>query len=295
MSTLTDRLLLRPVAWYLRHCPLDVGRWRLILLAVRWSKSARGALPPRVVRTWHGFDMLVDGESQAGRILYATGLYERDVAATIERLLEPGATFIDGGAHIGFFSIFASRRVGSSGRVIAFEPARATRDILQRNTTINRCTNVTIRAEGLGRSAGAAMLAHPARFESGHATMRSVAMSVSREEIPVVALDDELDALGLVHAVKLDLEGGELDALKGMQRLLASQHPDVIVEVTDTFLRDAGGSAIELYQLMTSLGYLPFFIRHDGLDPVKSEGAWQQYVPTQFNALFTVRVDGGTA
>src|SRR5262245_39931628 len=64
--------------------------------------------------------------------LFRYGFFEADLTAVILRLLRPGDTFVDVGAHVGYFSALAARLVGADGRVVAFEPTPATREILVR-------------------------------------------------------------------------------------------------------------------------------------------------------------------
>ena len=284
-----ERLLIRPLAWYLRHLTFDAMRWRLQILAIQWSASLRGALPRCRVRTRYGFDMEVDGNSQVGRILYATGQYENEIASILARTLSDGDTFVDGGAHIGFFTVFASRCVGPTGRVIAFEPAGQTRERLLSNVSLNGCRNVSVRSEALGASPGESVLSHLAEGETGQMTMRPVSSFAGRETVRVMALDDEAAKLGRVRLIKLDLEGNELAALSGMEGLLKAQQPDVVVEVTDDFLRASGGSGSAMYRLMTDLGYQPFIIHYDRLEHVSTEERWHAQLHQQFNALFTRR------
>src|SRR5579884_2708762 len=83
----------------------------------------------------------VDVRTRFGYGLYRYGHTDPD-ADLVRRLLQPGDLFVDGGAHIGFFTLAAAARVGPSGRVIAFEPAPATRAALVRNLQLSGFANV---------------------------------------------------------------------------------------------------------------------------------------------------------
>lgn len=69
-------------------------------------------------------------------------------------MLEPGSTFWDIGANIGFYTLLASRRVGAQGRVVAFEPTPATVARLRQHVTQNDCANVTVLPCALGHAPG---------------------------------------------------------------------------------------------------------------------------------------------
>jgi FkbM family methyltransferase len=280
-------LVTRALGYYLRHAGEHPGRWRLEAAAMRRSASLKGSLRPTTVRTAHGFRMIVDGNSQAGRVLYLTGRYESEIAAQFARFVKPGDVVVDGGAHIGFFALLASTLVGSAGRVVAFEPSSGTRAILQRNVDLNGRTNITIVPAALGRSAGTAVLAHASAHESGQATVYGTEQSARTETVDVVALDDRIgDDSSRVGLIKMDLEGAELQALHGMRRLIAARRPPIVVEVTDRFLRNAGGSAAELYRYLTGHGYSAHIINWDGVHPAASEHTFLEG-GEQFNALFT--------
>jgi FkbM family methyltransferase len=280
------RALIKPVSWYLRHSRVERARWRLELFAVGLSPELRGALTPRVVGTQYGFRMRVDGDSQAGRIIYATGRYEHSTAALFRQIVRPGDVVVDGGAHIGFFTLLASQLAGAAGSVHAFEPSRRNRAILETNVRLNRLTNVVVHPEALGRAADRAVLSYLSERDTGTATVRPVD-ATAQESVDVVALDAMLPK-DRVTLVKLDLEGGEYNALCGMRRLIATHHPAVIVEVTDSFLKSAGGSAVDLYRFLMDQGYRAFLIEHTGLTAVDSEDRWRE-LPAQFNAFFSVQ------
>src|SRR5262245_35297968 len=143
------RFFIKVASTYIRRMPDHSGRWRLERRLILLSSHLRGHLPPRTIRTRHGFKMTVDGNSQAGRILYVTGRCERQITSLIETLFHPAYTVIDGGAHIGFFSILASRQVAPTGTVVAFEPTPGTSEIVRANLAHNECTKVTGRPEAV--------------------------------------------------------------------------------------------------------------------------------------------------
>jgi FkbM family methyltransferase len=284
---MSARVVAGALGYFLRHAGNPPGRWRLVAAAMKQSGALKGHLRPTVVGTAHGFRMIVDGSSQAGRVLYLTGRYEPEITAVFERLVKPGDVVIDGGAHIGFFALLASALVGPSGRVFAFEPARATRMVLEQNVALNGRENVMIVPAALGAAAGRAILSHGSAHESGQATIRGIAGAARTEPVDVVALDDRIgEDAGRVALVKLDLEGAELQALIGMARLILVRRPAIVVEVTDSFLRQTGGSAAALFRHLTGFGYAAHIIRWNGVETAASEAQFREG-GKQFNALFT--------
>jgi Met-10+ like-protein len=89
---------------------------------------------------------------------YWTGQYEREVQRATVDLLRPGDQFWDIGAHIGFFTVIASRAVGPAGKVHAFEPYGPSRDRLRSNITLNHLRNVVVHEEALSAASGSSIL-----------------------------------------------------------------------------------------------------------------------------------------
>src|SRR5207247_10291136 len=96
----------------------------------------------------------IDLQSRFGFMTYTYGVEDPDLAL-VGSLLAPGDIFIDGGAHVGMFTLVAAARVGPTGKVLAFEPAPAARDQLLQNLELSRFPWVEVSARALADCAGA--------------------------------------------------------------------------------------------------------------------------------------------
>ena len=286
------RFLLSCLGAYLRHAPDHRGRWRLIAPAVALAPVLRSRTQPFVIRVRDGFRMRIDGSSQTGRMLYATGEYESETSRLVQRLLGPGQTMIDVGANIGYFSIVGARAVGTQGQVVAFEPVTAVRERLLANLRLNGLTNVTVRVEALSARSGTAVFFTGPQDDTGLASLRPLAAS-TQVNVAQARFDDLWDASRPVALVKIDVEGAELAALEGMAGCLDRDSPDLIVEVTDDYLRAMDASAVSLVTFLADKGYAMYRIDHHALVPV--DAAHLDQCPSQFNALFTKRPNAGVA
>lgn len=281
--------LLRCIGAYLRNVPDHPGRWRLIDPAVALAPALRARTQPIVIKVRDGFRLQIDGSSQTGRILYATGEYESETSRLVHRLLGPGQTMIDVGANIGYFTVVGARAVGPKGHVVAFEPVAAVRERLLCNVRLNQLTNVTIREEALSVRSGTAVLFTGPENDTGLASLRPLAAS-AQVNVVQARLDDLWDSTRPIALIKIDVEGAELAALQGMSECLSRDSPDLIVEVTDEYLRAMGSSAASLVAFLLVCGYSMF--RIDGTGLVQVEGVeGLKHCPSQFNALFTKRTD----
>jgi FkbM family methyltransferase len=145
------------------------------------------------------------------------GTYERHMQRLFRERIRPGATVFDVGANVGFFTLLASKLVGDSGRVYAFEPLPRNLDFLERHVRLNELANVHVEALAVAATSG------EAHFRiARHASMGGLAEGGDLRV--VTASLDELIASGRVlrpDFIKMDIEGAESDALRGAARLLA--------------------------------------------------------------------------
>lgn len=233
-----------------------VGRWML-------KGRRRRALRDRLARLLTADERTIDRGVGAGIRLsaagsnpaYALGLAEPAVQAELARSLSEGMVFYDVGANVGFLTLIASRLVGPSGQVVAFEPLPENVRLLRHNLDLNRADNVVIVERALGASAGRARMRVPSGEDAGtHAVLDRVC-GVAGDEVAVSALDDVVTELGLRTAdvVKIDVEGGEVEVVAGMRRTLATAAPRVLVEVHDDVTTRPRERAVR--EALASVGY----------------------------------------
>jgi FkbM family methyltransferase len=198
--------------------------------------------------------------------LYRYHTSDPDVELT-RRLLSPGDIFVDGGANVGLFSIAAARRVGASGKVIAFEPGRAVRLRLMKNLALNDLAQIEVMPFALWSSAGEA----PFRiFDESAAGLNHLGPSPEEsggvELVTLTTLDSVLSSSDKTRLtlIKLDLEGAEHAALQGSAGTLREAEPDLIVEVEPTHLERMGSSDREVASLLRTHRYELFKPTLDG-------------------------------
>lgn len=158
---------------------------------------------------------------------YHLGLWEPQTTELLHRHLRPGDTFWDIGANAGYHSVFASRAVGPSGMVVAYEPDPSVAAILRRQLEHNGGLNVRIREAAIGDEVGLGAFGR-----SDNCLMSALGEnggSAGTIRVPITTLDAEEEAFGSPDVIKMDIEGGELDALRGGIRLLSSRKPPRIL------------------------------------------------------------------
>ncbi|HEX8770336.1 MAG TPA: FkbM family methyltransferase [Acidimicrobiales bacterium] len=252
-----------------------IAPWRL---AGRVAMSeARGKVPglrsAAVTIDDRGTRMWADLSRPFGRSLYRYGFPEPE-ARLLPALLRPGDVFVDGGAHLGVFTLLAAALVGDSGRVVACEPVPENYQLLQANVALNgfRCVD----------SHMVALSDRPGRTElfsfgpgSALGSFAPATLAGSRRlEVEVRTLDEVVGSLvERVRLVKLDIEGAELLALKGAAALLRAR-PDFLLELEPAHLGRQGATVDDLESLFAGTGYRGFNIDEDGsgivLNPMES-------------------------
>jgi FkbM family methyltransferase len=188
----------------------------------------------------------------------------------VERFLKPGMTVLDIGAHHGLYTLLASKRVGSSGKVFSFEPSPRERRALRLHLLLNRCKNVSLVECALGAEDSETDLYVAAEGLSGFNSLKppGITSSISTVRVHVHQLDDWLAKSGVstVDFIKLDVEGGELSVLGGARCLLTQKpRPIILAEVQDIRTDPWGYKAEEIIRLLEENSYRWFALTDDGL------------------------------
>ena len=142
---------------------------------------------------------------------------EISIIDLIQSRLRANDVFVDAGANIGIYSVLASRLVGEYGRVISFEMMPETASILRTHLSENQCHNATVVEGALSEAPGQTVIAYA---EGGKHGQSSILRKVGCVEVSVETktLKEELKDIPAIQLMKMDLEGAELAALKGMGR-----------------------------------------------------------------------------
>jgi FkbM family methyltransferase len=189
-----------------------------------------------------------------------TNVFESAETQFVQRYLRPGMTVLDVGAHHGLYTLLASKCVGSAGTVIAIEPSPRERKRLEGHLKLNRNKNVRLESLALGSERGEADLFLVDGSEDWCNSLRPPAVTSKSHviRVQVKRLDELLQELGVttVDFIKIDVEGAELDALKGAGNLLrGSSRPVILAEVYDSRTSPWGYAAREIVQLLAQLDY----------------------------------------
>jgi FkbM family methyltransferase len=159
-------------------------------------------------------------------------LHQNDYEPTEWVTPRNGEVFLDIGAFVGWHSIRAARIVGPSGRVISLEPDPINRRQLEANLLLNGITNCTTLSFAAWSKTGAQLGWYTERSPD----CRRVDESQHSATVRTTTIDDLVVDMQLERLdwIKMDIEGGEIEALKGGETTLRRYRPALFVEVHDT-------------------------------------------------------------
>ncbi len=223
-----------------------------------------------------GQKIFVDTRSvDIGTHLMMGGVWEPNYAQAFCNLLKPGDVVLDVGANHGFYSLIAAQRIAPGGHVYAFEPSTNFYELIRASVSVNGLGNVVSVANlALGDAEGELTLAYdPYLSGGGHLEIGEAAgeagdgaRTLVRETVKVVTLDDYLGSeLAKVDVIKMDIEGAEGLALKGMAKIVdRSRNLKMMMEFCPVMMNAFACDAKFVVQFLESRDFMCWEIGVDG-------------------------------
>jgi FkbM family methyltransferase len=198
----------------------------------------------RIVTSWHDYPAAILGRT------------EKKLLDWFEQNVKKDETWLDVGAHYGYTAIALCRLVGANGRVFAFEPMLQTAGCLTQTRLLNGFSQLTVLPLALSSSPHVMVQQLPTTrgmVDSTLLTKRLSSDDVWREAFITASLDSLWEGISgdddRVHGIKIDVQGMEIETIKGMTQLLKKFKPKLVVELHH------GVSRPEFLQLLAALGY----------------------------------------
>jgi FkbM family methyltransferase len=188
--------------------------------------------------------------------------HEAGVERVLRKSLRPGSVFVDVGANIGLYTRLASRIVGPSGRVYAMEPQPAALRLLQANA--RDLPNTTILPLAIGEQSGEMEFFIKEKGDTSSFDPDGAASSV---RVPVSTLDRELSTAARVDLVKIDVEGFEMEVLRGAVETLRRHRPLVCFEFVTDYAARRGFTIDDYRAVFAPFGYTLQWIEATGRGP----------------------------
>jgi FkbM family methyltransferase len=167
--------------------------------------------------------------------------------------LQRGMNVVDCGAHHGMLSLIFANAIGTSGKVFAYEALPTNAAIIQRNAALNAIDNIIVRPVGVGDS--------PALMAVQYNLSNTLVIGGApppdqdiNDFVQIVRLDDDLPNDMNIDFLKIDVEGYDLNALRGMERTLA-QHPILDLELHNFLFADRSSTLEQIVSILRPLDY----------------------------------------
>jgi FkbM family methyltransferase len=221
---------------------------------------------PESVPMHEGFTLYVySNDSVIGGYIRARREFEPHVTRVLKGRLFPGATFIDIGANVGYFTVLAGRIVGPAGRVYAFEPFPSNVNLIYLNARANGLDNVRIYPFALS-DASTAFVVYTVDSNAGLKEFNGNPEEICGRDIVLsTTLDEVLLGLDKVDVLKIDIEGSEYKAIKGGRDLIRRHRPVIATEFFPDSLRlTSGVSGGEYLSLLLDYDYSLSIITETG-------------------------------
>lgn len=228
-----------------------------------------------LTETRAGLRMLIDGrDTGSGLEILHSGYIEPEVMAVLQRAFVPGSVFLDVGANFGFYTLLAAQQMGSSGKVYSFEANPNLIPYLEGSIYINGLRDrVNLINKAVADATGTARFGFSYAHIGGGSLMLGGGETQGNEyvEVPLVTVDDELPKDIVADVIKLDVEGHEAAALRGMRQLIArSPKVQIILEFFTGMQGQTGSETI--IDLLEEMGLRYWRIGHRGrLEEVSRE------------------------
>jgi FkbM family methyltransferase len=202
--------------------------------------------------------------------IFLQGVFEPTTYFAYKKIIKPGYTIIDIGANIGAHTLHFSRLTGESGQVYAFEPTDYAFNRLIKHIDLNKVFSSNIIATQAfltSKEDDSTPLSIPSRWplnakEEDQTHPVHLGVFESLDNAKKIRLDDWYTALGKpkIHFIKIDVDGFEIDVLKGSKLLLKEQKPVLLMEFSPYVFDEKGQSFSELIEMLLENNYQCFLL-----------------------------------
>lgn len=202
----------------------------------------------RLKKSKYGYCLYNKNDMYVGKSIDLYGEYCEDESAFLAQICKPNDIVVEVGANIGTHTVMMAKKVGFGGKVFAFEPQRIVYQTLCANIALNSIKNVYAYNMAVGAKEGHVYIPSMDYESTNNFGGVSVKENIQGEKIQLVNLDDFLE-IDLCKLIKIDVEGMEIDVLKGAVNIISRHSPILYLE------NDRVEKSKELIEYLWSLDY----------------------------------------
>jgi len=213
--------------------------------------------------------LYTDDDDVATRTYYCD-YHEPKIFSFLDRYLKDGMVYVDVGANIGVYTLFAAKHVGITGKVLAFEPQPKTFSRLIENIKLSKLANIIAEQVAVGEKEGELEIVIDEDYSSISYTKHIDSKISAKNVCRMITLDTYFEAhqINSIDYLKIDVEGFESYVLRGAEQILKTKIPAIIqLELIERFQNRSGSSTKMICQLLMSWGYRLFNLEDHSLKP----------------------------
>ena len=254
---------------------LGFGRIRLLIGVERFLRSQ---IKPDFIEI-DGHKLFLDKLDSLELFLH--GSYEEFETETVKKIIKKGDIVLDVGANIGYYTLIFAKLVGKDGMVFAFEPEPTNFDLLKKSVTINGYKNVILIRKALSDRTGKTKLFLSEVNLGDHMIMDTKENRNSIEIDTITGEDYFRDLNKKINFIKMDIQGAEIDALRGMSSLLQKMNEiKIMIEFAPMWLK-FGNDPLELLNLLNEYDFKisEIDVSRKKIIPIDSQELIKKYPP----------------
>jgi len=252
----------------------------------KWNELARPAL-----LVWHAdLKVMLWPGNESSRAVFITGNFEPSEMSWLADTLKDDMVFIDVGANIWLYTMFAAKLVGPGGRVLAVEPSEREFQRLSFHVTLNDLANVVCLRFAAADSVGEGKLKVAGEEKSGQNTLGKFVTEsdvLRVETVRICPLDRVIaeHELERVDVIKIDVEGAELRVLRGLADTIERLRPKLLIELAPDALAGQDTTPDALIDWLRDSRYELFEFSHKTGELQKFESASVPHFSKNFVAI----------
>lgn len=218
------------------------------------------------IRTGAGFFLWFDPRFEHGTLwgVEKDGVWEPGIIKLCVDKLRHGGTFLDIGANVGMFSMSVANELHNVA-IHAFEPVPANFSILELNLNVNNMEDRIV-VNNLAVSHHCSTISMVVNGQLSHVIQNESKDKLTTVSINTVSVDYYCDSNEVtdVQLIKCDVEGFELDVLRGAEKVIRSQRPALVLEIEEKWTSRYGYSAKDIFSFLQEFGYSGMPILYSG-------------------------------
>jgi FkbM family methyltransferase len=220
-----------------------------------------------VTRYDRDMKMKLDLDEWIQQHIYFLGHFDPYGILFLKKNLKEGDVFVDAGANVGSYTLIAAKQTGKTGRVFAFEPAGEIYNRLCENVSLNKYGSIQTEKKALYDKNTTLDLFLANKMNLGMSSIyHHDTESGMTERVEAIKLDDYIDSqnINCIDLIKIDIEGSEIFALRGMKKILEKFRPKILIELKEETHIQSEFSIDDIINFLSRLGYEQWIIDGKG-------------------------------